>query len=101
MRGEVDHDTIEELRPILVFCCRNARRGVTVDLRHVPLLDAAAIAALAAAYRVAWRRGVRLSVVNPAGTVRRSLAIAGLGRLLTGTVAPATTNSVRLRVRRL
>ncbi len=89
VRGEVDHDNVDELRPILFFCCRNARRGVTVDLRHVGLLDAAAIAALAGAYGVAWRRGIRLTLVNPSDTVRRSLAVAGLGRLLTDSVAPA------------
>ncbi|MDG4825810.1 sigma-70 family RNA polymerase sigma factor [Asanoa sp. WMMD1127] len=79
VRGEIDHDNVDELRPTLVFCCRNARAGVAVDLRHVPFVDAAAIGALADAYRLAWRRGVRLVLVNPGRTVARSLVIAGLG----------------------
>ncbi|GIF74042.1 sigma-70 family RNA polymerase sigma factor [Asanoa siamensis] len=83
VRGEVDHDNVDELRPTLIFCARTARRGVTVDLREVPFVDAAAIAALADAYRVAWRRGTRLTLANAGRTVARSLAIAGLAPLLT------------------
>ncbi|MEV0720281.1 sigma-70 family RNA polymerase sigma factor [Asanoa sp. NPDC050611] len=82
IRGEVDHDNVDELRPTLLFCCRTARQGVTVDLRHVPFVDAATIGVLADAYRVAWRRGIRLQLVNPGHTVARSLVIAGLGRLV-------------------
>ncbi|MEV4537513.1 sigma-70 family RNA polymerase sigma factor [Asanoa sp. NPDC049518] len=82
VRGEVDHDNVDELRPTLLSCCRNAQGGVTVDLRDVPFVDAGAISVFAEAYRVAWHRGIPLRLVNPGRTVASSLAIAGLNRVV-------------------
>ncbi|GIF78317.1 sigma-70 family RNA polymerase sigma factor [Asanoa siamensis] len=81
-RGEVDADNAERLRAALVHCCRHARSGVRVDLRRVPLLDAAGVAALARAYGVAHTSGVDFALVAPNPTVARCLRVAGLAPLV-------------------
>ncbi|MEV0718789.1 sigma-70 family RNA polymerase sigma factor, partial [Asanoa sp. NPDC050611] len=82
LRGEIDTDNAGQLREALGFYCRHAPTGVEVDLRRVPFVDAAAVAALAAAYDVARRRGVSFALLGSSATVRRSLRVAGLGHLL-------------------
>ncbi|MEV4622274.1 sigma-70 family RNA polymerase sigma factor [Asanoa sp. NPDC049573] len=81
-RGEVDADNAERLRAALTHCCRHARTGVRVDLRRVPLLDAAGAAALGRAYTVARSRGVSFALVGPSPTVARTLRATGLGALV-------------------
>jgi RNA polymerase sigma-B factor len=82
VRGEVDADNAERLRAELAHCCRHARAAVQVDLRRVPLLDAAGAAALGRAYTVARVRGVDFALIDPNRMVARCLRVAGLAPLV-------------------
>ncbi|MDG4824835.1 sigma-70 family RNA polymerase sigma factor [Asanoa sp. WMMD1127] len=85
VRGEVDADNADRLRAAVTHCCRHAGTGVRVDLRRVPLVDAAGAAALARAYAVAHARGVDLALLEPNPTVTRILRVTGLGHLVART----------------
>ena len=82
VRGEVDADNAERLRAEVTHFCRHAKEAVRVDLRRVPLLDAAGAAALGRAYTVARCRGVDFALVEPTPTVARCLRVAGLAPLV-------------------
>jgi RNA polymerase sigma-B factor len=82
VRGEIDADVAGSMRAALEFHARHARAGVRVDLLRVPFIDAAGIAALAAAYGVARGRSMDFALVNASSVVTRTLCIAGLGALV-------------------
>jgi RNA polymerase sigma-B factor len=82
VRGEVDRDTATELRMALrsVVAAATVSR-VVVDLREVPLFDAAGVAALldARAAAAAAKMDLRLAGAQPC--VASVLAVSGLGTL--------------------
>ena len=82
VHGELERDNAERFRERLLTAVRRSRFGVAVDLSGVPLLDAAAIAALHAGYEAARARGLRLKVCRAPRLVRRTLLAAGLLPLL-------------------
>jgi RNA polymerase sigma-B factor len=82
MRGEIDADVAGRLRAALEFYARHAHAGIRIDLRLVPFIDAAGIAALAAAYGVTRGRGLTFVLVNASPLVTRTLCVAGLASLV-------------------
>jgi RNA polymerase sigma-B factor len=78
VEGEIDRDTVGRLRDRLLPTVRRSRVDVAVDLSGVPLIDAAGISTLLAAYELARTRGLRLYVRRAPRLVRRSLIAAGL-----------------------
>ncbi|HYN96210.1 MAG TPA: sigma-70 family RNA polymerase sigma factor [Pilimelia sp.] len=97
--GEVERDNVEQLRRAVAAALRLAPvPELRVDLRNVPFVDAAAIAALIWAHRVAGRAGRSLRIVGARPYVGRLLATAGLWPLLDRSPqAPAGASSVRSR----
>jgi RNA polymerase sigma-B factor len=81
--GEVDRDTADQLREVVVDTVTAARSAdVIIDLEGVPFIDAAGIAALLASHEAARRCTTRLRVAKAQPYVRRSLTVAGLAPLL-------------------
>lgn len=81
--GEVDRDTADQLRKGLTEAITAGRAPeLVVDLREVPFIDAAGIAALLTSHEAARRERVRLRLANTQPYVRRSLVVAGLEPLL-------------------
>ncbi|HEV7711106.1 MAG TPA: sigma-70 family RNA polymerase sigma factor [Asanoa sp.] len=91
MCGEIDADVAGSLRAALEFYARHAHAGVRIDLLRVPFIDAAGIAALAAAYGTARGRSLDFALVNASSMVTRTLCVAGLGAFVdrrSSSVAP-------------
>jgi RNA polymerase sigma-B factor len=81
--GEVDRDTAGQLRQALVSAARQAGAGgVRVQLKGVPLADAAGVAALLAGYEQCRAAGLRYRIVGAQPYVARVLTVSGLGQLL-------------------
>ncbi|MGK5677718.1 sigma-70 family RNA polymerase sigma factor [Actinoplanes sp. URMC 104] len=82
--GEVDRDNADRLRRDLVRLVSRAPAGseVAVHLGAVPLLAAAGVAALLAAYDAGRVRGVAVTAVELQPLVRQVAIVGGLGPLL-------------------
>ncbi|SDZ45254.1 RNA polymerase sigma-B factor [Micromonospora pattaloongensis] len=81
--GEVDRDTADQLREVVVDTVTAAESNdVVIDLEGVPFIDAAGIGALLASHEAARRSTTRLRVAKAQPYVRRSLTVAGLAPLL-------------------
>jgi RNA polymerase sigma-B factor len=76
--GDIDRDTGERLRWVIGEAVADASAEVVVDLSGADTVDAAGVAALIAARAAARRAGVPLRLVRATGSVRQSLAMAGL-----------------------
>jgi RNA polymerase sigma-B factor len=88
--GELDRDAVDQLRRVLGAAIRlSAAPRLRVDLRAVPFVDAAAIAAILAAGESARRAGMRLSLVGARPYVAQALATAGLWPFLGGAATTA------------
>jgi RNA polymerase sigma-B factor len=86
--GELDRDAVDQLRRALGTAIRlGPAPQLRVDLRAVPFVDAAAIAAILAAGESARRAGMRLSLVGARPYVAQALATAGLWPFLAGGAA--------------
>jgi RNA polymerase sigma-B factor len=83
--GEVDRDNAPHLRRILLgLVAHNARaRSLQLDLRGVPLLDAAGVGVLLAVHEAARVRGVSVVVTGLRPVARRIAEVAGLSALIT------------------
>ncbi len=77
VRGEVDIATVSELREALSRALDSPATDVWVDLSATAFIDSTALATLAGAHR-ALDGARRLSVICPAGPVRRVFEISGL-----------------------
>lgn len=82
VEGEVDRETADQLREALSDAVATARGDLVVDLAAVPFIDTAGIAALLTSHEAARRNGLRFRLANPQPYVRRSLTVAGLGRMI-------------------
>ncbi|GAB3981302.1 sigma-70 family RNA polymerase sigma factor [Plantactinospora veratri] len=81
--GEVDHDSAGQLRDTLLeSVTRTAAERLEVDLRHVPFVDAAGVAALLAGYEASRAAGWTYRLVGPSPTVARVLRLCGLAPLM-------------------
>ena len=78
--GEIDRDNVEQLRTALHRAA--ARQHVIIDLARVPLVDAAGVAVLHDAARVAAVGGHELSITHAQPWVVKVLTTTGLSRLL-------------------
>jgi anti-sigma B factor antagonist/stage II sporulation protein AA (anti-sigma F factor antagonist) len=85
--GEVDMSNADDLRETIIRQSATVRpdRGVVVDLARLTFLDSTGVAALVVAQREGRRQGVRVTVTNAHGMVRRVLDTTGvLGALSAG-----------------
>jgi len=80
--GEIDRDNAAAVRRRLLDALATEARTATVDLRRVPLIDAAGAAVLRSAHEVARARGIDLRLVGLQPFVQRTLAACGLRALL-------------------
>jgi anti-sigma B factor antagonist len=81
--GEIDLATVGPFRDRMLAILREDRvEELLVDAEGVQFIDASALAALAAALRLADHRGVRLAVVNCRPAVLRALEITGADKAL-------------------
>jgi RNA polymerase sigma-B factor len=77
--GELDRDCVDQLRRALSAAVRlGPVRRLRIDLRAVPFVDAAAIAAILATGETAKRAGIRLHLAGARPYVAQALATAGL-----------------------
>jgi anti-anti-sigma factor len=76
--GELDLSTCSQLDEVLAAVVATTTARVEVDLSGVSFLDCRAVATLVNARNEAIRRGVRFTVHNAAGIVRRVLELAGV-----------------------
>ncbi len=84
VKGEVDRDTAERLRTSLRHAVTKAAPDhMVVDLKGVPLVDAAGIAVLLDVASAASVAGITLSIMGAQPYVSRILAVSGLAPLLT------------------
>jgi RNA polymerase sigma-B factor len=99
--GELDRDAVEQVRRALTAAIRlSPVAGLRVDLRAVPFVDAAAIAAIIAAGEAAKRAGKRMSLEGARPYVAQALATAGLWPFLAGedgSSTPASSGSASTR----
>jgi anti-anti-sigma factor len=84
LAGEVDAESAEELRRVLLDAVAQRPTRLAVDLRGLVFIDSASIGALVAARRAATRRRCVFRVVEPTGQVLRLLTVAGVLAVLTG-----------------
>jgi RNA polymerase sigma-B factor len=83
VKGEVDRDTAERLRTSLRHAVTKAAPDhMVVDLKGVPLVDAAGIAVLLDVASAASVAGITLSIMGAQPYVSRILAVSGLAPLL-------------------
>jgi anti-anti-sigma factor len=86
LTGPVDLTGLARLRSAMAEAIDGAidegRSRVVVDLAGVGFLDSSGINALVGAYRAGKARGVGVTVVNAAGTVRRTLEVVGVYQVL-------------------
>ncbi len=83
VKGEVDRDTAERLRMSLRHAVTKAAPdSLVVDLRGVPLVDAAGVAVLLDAASAASVAGIEMRVRGAQPYVSRILAVSGLAPLL-------------------
>jgi RNA polymerase sigma-B factor len=82
--GEIDRDNAPRLRRVLLdLVARHSRaRALRLDLREVPLLDAAAVSVLLAVHEAARVRGVTVTVTGLQPFARRVAEVSGLSALL-------------------
>lgn len=81
--GDVDRDTADELREVVVdTVTAGGSHAVVLDLHAVPFIDAAGVAALLAGYEAARRAAAQLRLARAQPYVRRTLSVAGLAPLL-------------------
>ncbi len=80
--GEVDQDNADRLRRHLLRLLDRCGAGLEIDLRGVPLLDAAGVALLLAVYEAARVRDVTVTATGMQPFVRRIAAVTGLRALL-------------------
>jgi RNA polymerase sigma-B factor len=91
--GEIDRDNAGRLRASLLDVVRRTVPGrrVELDLRQVPLVDAAAVGVLRAVHDAARVRGITVTAAGVQPFVRRTMVIAGAGAIVApdpGLVAP-------------
>ena len=80
--GEVDLDSIEELRTALAHAEESQPKDVWIDLTKVEFMDSTGLTALALAHRHIDDPVRRLSLICPDGPVRRMLEISGIDRVM-------------------
>jgi RNA polymerase sigma-B factor len=83
--GELDRDSVDQLRRALSAAVRlGPARRLRIDLRAVPFVDAAAVAAILTTGETAKRAGIRLHLTGARPYVAQALATAGLWPFLQG-----------------
>jgi anti-sigma B factor antagonist len=83
LSGDFDMNVGAELADTLVGAANSPDvAGVVVDLDDTEFLDSHGIAGLVAGYEEATRAGVRFTVINAHGLVKRVLDITGLSEVL-------------------
>jgi anti-anti-sigma factor len=80
--GEIDMATVETLRHTLTTVLRQEHPvHIDVNLAEVTFMDSSGINALMACRADATPNGCRVTISHPRPTVRRVLAVTGVGRL--------------------
>jgi stage II sporulation protein AA (anti-sigma F factor antagonist) len=78
VQGEIDIATAGSLRSALERARESGRRDIWVDLSEVTFMDSSGLNALVRADHDCAAHNVRLTVICPAGPVRRTLELTGL-----------------------
>ncbi|MFJ5531736.1 STAS domain-containing protein [Streptomyces sp. NPDC093261] len=82
LRGEIDHDTADGLRRILIPAGGSGPRHTVVDLDAVTFMDSSGVNAFIAAHHAAHRACGWLRLANLTEPVRRVMQIVGLDTVI-------------------
>jgi anti-sigma B factor antagonist len=80
--GEVDLASVNELQEALDRAARAQPKEVWIDLTEVEFIDSTGLTALVVAHRLLDVPIRRISLICPAGPVRRVLEVAGIDRVI-------------------
>lgn len=82
LAGELDLDSVDELRAPTEDAVRNGPGVVVLDMSELSFIDSSGLALLVELRRMASEAGGELSIVNLPAALRRVVTIAGLTETL-------------------
>ncbi|GAA2230472.1 STAS domain-containing protein [Streptomyces nogalater] len=82
LHGDIDHDTIDHLRDVLLFPHGAATARTVISLSAVTFIDSSGINALITAHHAARRSGGWLRLAGPVASVLRVIQIVGLDSII-------------------